>query len=483
MNWNGYGRVLVGLLVAPAFLASATLAGCGGDKKKKKKDDDEKEEPKKDDKKPASTGTAVATSGGAPTGGPSQPPPPASGGGGGEAYFVVDGVGLVQIASDGKISVIAGTEDAYVHDLTLGGDGKVYVASSRGIGRIEGTSFKQVAPTDFDDIGSVSEFTVAKDGTIFAAGYQKIGKYDGKKWELEKVDSFLPKGKDFIYGVGIDAAGKFWVTTSEAAWVKDPTWTEVKPPGRNAFLHEIRQDGQGNLYTYGSDDLFKLADKKADKQDTGVAGYLFISKFAMASNGSYAFATGKKVHVKPQGGQLVKYEGPKDFAVDSIKALGVDEQNRAWVAHYSGIAVLGPSGAKTEWLTGSFAELSGDIREIVVTKGGPALPQSAGQKKVASLKGKIVLDNEAIGKTDVEICPSPSWLISGTPCGESPIKFTGQSNDSGEFEFKDVPLGSYGVAFKGKDGKWMTTFGNRTSKMREGQNYDMGSINVKSPKK
>jgi len=101
-------------------------------------------------------------------------------------------------------------------------------------------------------------------------------------------------------------------------------------------------------------------------------------------------------------------------------------------------------------------------------------------RKTGGLEGKILTDGKGLADTAVELCPSPDMMFKTSPCDDSPVKFSAKTNADGEFTFDKVPIGAYGIAVKLGE-KWQLTMSsNFGTKMREGESYDIGSIDVKS---
>lgn len=480
------GRRLFGTFLA-VLLVPGLVAGCG-DKKKKKKDDDE---PKKDEAAAtakamatakATTGATVAATSAptqAPTAAPVATTPPPPSGSAGAAYFVVDGRGLVELASDGKLNVIKGSErEILMSDLQVGADGAVYVRAGDGIKKVDGGAFKDVVKTKWDTTGSVDQFVVKGPNDIWTTSYKGVAHWDGKAWTLDDKKT-LGEKVTLLNGLALDAKGRPWVASTDMLHFKDGAeWKSVKLPKDKPFLRDVVATPTGDILTLASGGLYKATESGAQeiKLDAGKTyGY---DQLAIAQNGNIGYRTYDLVGAAPPAGTGGKvWNKVKDFKLDYVRAVAVDNAGRAWVGGPAGISILGDP--KIEWLTGTFEELSGEIRGITVVGAGPAtMPTPGAPKTVPSLKGKVLDGGSALANADVEICPSPGLMFKDTPCGESPVKSVGKTNGNGEFEFKDVPLGTYGVAVK-KGAKWQVTLGSRANELKAGQAYDMGSIKLK----
>jgi hypothetical protein len=177
-------------------------------------------------------------------------------------------------------------------------------------------------------------------------------------------------------------------------------------------------------------------------------------------------------------GATTTYGLGKDFSGTRVHHLAVDGQGRVWIATDAGVAVLGPAAERVEWKSGSIPELAGKVKAILVLGAGPQLPE-VGEVKKGTLEGKILIDNVALADAEIEMCPEPATLIKKSPCEDSPVKFSGKTAADGGFEFKETPLGAYGIAVKVGD-KWKTTLsGQYGAKMKAGETHDIGALKFK----
>ena len=122
-------------------------------------------------------------------------------------------------------------------------------------------------------------------------------------------------------------------------------------------------------------------------------------------------------------------------------------------------------------------ELSGSVKSIVVIDGGPSLP-TVGPVKTGKVSGKILRAGSPVAGASVEICKRPSSYFRGTPCKDAPWKGAAKTGADGAFLFDNVPLGTYRFAI-GVDGKWSTGWDECCKGMKEGQNFDVGSLKLK----
>jgi hypothetical protein len=422
-------------------------------KKKKKKDDGDK------------AGDTDKDSSGAKT------PTPT---GGGVAYAIVDGRGLVEIR-DGAIKYVKEDENLFF-GLREGQDGNAYFRDYKGISRIEpGGALKQIASygSDFDCNGD--DYTVLANGNIWVTSFKGVCVHDGKWTKIAKDK--LGSDVKLLKGVAVDAKNRVVVASSEAIHIKDgDNWKAIKPSKREFFQDVIAVKGE--VFALSSSALYKLVGDDIKAQDIGDRFYS-ASHLAVSQNGQLAFNFESQKVATLIDGKAKTFDAKSEMGEDHVTGIGMDNQGRVWLGSRTGLYLFGPGGAKQSIPTGSFIELSGEIRSLVVLGDGPSLPKPGAIKKASVVRGKALKDNEPLANADVELCANPSFLIRTTPCADAKSKFTGKSDAKGEFEFKDVPLGSYSVAVKnGKD--WSIGFGSSVKGLKEGGTFDLGTIKVKS---
>ncbi|MBZ0232185.1 MAG: carboxypeptidase-like regulatory domain-containing protein, partial [Deltaproteobacteria bacterium] len=96
-----------------------------------------------------------------------------------------------------------------------------------------------------------------------------------------------------------------------------------------------------------------------------------------------------------------------------------------------------------------------------------------------TITGRVLRDGKPVARATVEICDMPLITFQTTPCGSSTFARTALTNDAGEFQLPDIPVGSYSFAVK-PDGRWrvMMTGSNCCTRLRAGATFDIGAITV-----
>ncbi len=401
----------------------------------------------------------------------------------GPAYFAINKKGIIRLDA-GKFTVLANSPDTLIKGLQVGGDGKVWVVGFQDLLRLEGDKFRKVTEAGFSELGgSIDSFAVTADGHVWAATFKGVSHYDGKSWKTEEKAT-IGAGDDLLQGIAVDPAGKVWVASTYKVHVREgEVWKTIdlgKAASGQQFFESIKLAPDGAVYALSSTALLRLG-PAVDAVTAVALGGRSIASYGdlnVSANGALAVRDGSSAIVVPAGGASRVFESAKgrDFVADNIRAVAADDGGRLWVASDIGVTVLGPGDAKTEWPSGSIAELVGQVEDILVVGSGPAALPAPGAVRKAGLTGKLLAGGSPLVGADVEICPSPAMMFTDSPCGDSPLKFVGVADDKGVWTFQDVPLGTYGIAVK-VDGKWQITLGERLGEgMKEGQVYDTGSL-------
>lgn len=408
----------------------------------------------------------------------------------GPAYFAVDKKGVVRL-DRGKFTVLAGSPDKLIKGLQIGGDGALWVVGFEDLMKLEGDKFKRVTKAGYSELGSsIDDFAVTADGKVWAATFKGVGMWDGAKWSVEEKAT-IGAGEDLLQGIAVDQAGNVFVASTHKVHIKSGgAWKDLDlsklGQTRELFFEGVRLGPDQSVYALASSTLMRVG-PGVDAVVGVKLGSDVIPSFAglsVSQNGGIAAKNLNDVIGMPAGGAARTWSSRngKDFRGDNVRGVGIDDSGRVWVGSDSGVSVLGPGDAKTEWPAGSVPELIGQVEGIVVVGSGPSALPVSGAVRTGGLTGKLLRDGSPLAGVDVEICPSPSMIFSESPCADAVTKFAGKADDKGVWTFNDVPLGTYGIAVK-IDDKWQITFGHSLGEgMKEGQVFDTGSIPLDSKK-
>lgn len=374
--------------------------------------------------------------------------PPAAG----PVYFVVQGIGVVAV-TDGKFVSLAAPEKSF-KELAVGGDGKVYVAGSRAIYRIEGEELVKVPGS-----GTVDHLAVGADGQIWTTSFRHIMHFDGMGWTTEEK-AVLGADVALLKGIALDGTGRPWIASANGVHVRDgETWKteDLSGLGKDKFFFDAIVAGpDGTMLAVASTDVLKWKGGRWELLSLADQGEYLGSgaKVALAAGGRLcvAFNLGALGCLLPDGSRV-----RKDWKAEEISALlrglTMDGAGRLWVASEAGLEVFAPGGTSTRWAPGTIAEAPSDIVSLVALGGGPVLP-AVGEARTGTVHGKITRkDGTPLAGKPMEICSSPNSTFRETPCTGAAFVATSTTTDQGEFTFENVPIGNYGFSIE-VDGKW-----------------------------
>lgn len=400
------------------------------------------------------------------------------------ALFLLRDKGAVVLA-DGKFTTVPDTASKYFAKIARDHEGKVYALGSGEIVAFEGATMRKVAEAGYDAVGSLQSFGMDRKGGVWAAGSKGVHHFENGSWSTDDVATF-GTGTVLFGGIAVDSDDRPWLCTADAVWHREAdVWKKATlPKGGMAkkYLQDVVAGPAGSVWIGSMDSVYKIVApgtitrEKLPKSQYGMWGDI---AFSDSGAGVIETSTDELAQFLPK---VARYKSGKDYKLGMISALAIDDRERTWVAGDGGIAIVGPAAERVFWRSGSIEEVAGSVTHLVVVGRGPELPQ-AGDVKKGNVKGSIVDGDKGLAAVDVELCESPSFIYTKTPCHGAPTHLRGKTDAEGNFQFTDVPLGAYGVAVKiGK--KWQITMGaGYGSTMKAGDTIEIGKIEIETKKK
>lgn len=448
---------------------TAALAGCPKDKAPETKSETPVTKPgekKPDEKKPEAKAEVPA-----PTGPVAKVDNP------GLAYFGVDGTGLVRL-EDGKLTVVPGI-DSMIRAIVPSKDA-LYVSSTSGIFRIKGTEAPQKIG-DFSKPGSADHMAVGPDGDLWTISFKGVGHYNGKEWTIEEKTKLDP-AITLLRDIAVDAQGRVLVSSPDKIFMREKdAWKALDPgalvakkpwfedleatPDKSVYVAHL-----GGLLKYAGDSWSKVAGVTSKPHAMAVAPDGRLLLVGMLQRISILSPDGKEQKLTPQSA---------GFKAKQIRKAAADAAGRFWLSTDHGMVILGKDGkAVQQWEPGTVKEVSGQVQAMAMIGNGPNLPQ-LGAKIVGTVKGKVLRGGSGVANSAIQICESPSMFFRGSPCAGAIFFKEAQTDAEGNFKLPAVPVGTYRFAIKA-GGKWVITLGGDCcAKMKEGQEYDVGSITLR----
>lgn len=416
-------------------------------------------------------------------------PEPISADGAGMACLGLRDGGISCIDEDGWETYTTENSDLpsnYVANGTVCPDDRLAVAHVDGVSFFDGEDWEHIAKPD--DFSSADGIACGEDGEIWIAHFKGVSRYFDGEWttygssKLATGDS----ANDLVYDVAVDEDGKVWAVTSRSvAMFDDDEWTIFqKGDGfeEDMFFDALALDSEGRPwvgYSNGvavyEDEQWKLLNKPGFDTIKGITfnaeGHLWL---ATLSNGATAY----------NGNTWTTYNlEEENLPSDHVTSVAGDSQGRVWLGTTYGLAVLDDGEWETYRMDNS--DLADNLIEFVaVVKDGPSIPDTD-EKTEASMTGILQdADEEALADTRVEICVETigSTFSGDTPCSDQPFFLSTETDDDGEFTFRDIPPGYY-VLVAETDSGWVQLtdqfgIGSERTLVEPDEDYDIGTLTV-----
>jgi hypothetical protein len=400
------------------------------------------------------------------------------------AIFVVRDKGIVVLTDDG-FATIEGSESVFVKELARGTDGQVFLLGSSDIKTISGTSLQSVQELDFTTHGSVSNFAPDRTGGFWLTSSNGVVHIGAKGETTTEPEATFGQGTVLFAGIAVDENDQPWVATSGAVFTHtNGAWAAVKTPRGSLpepYFEEVERAPDGAVFVRGAGFVLKIDSADAiSKVKVGGGSFAILGDMAFSDGGMGVIRSDlEAVSVFAPPSAFTRYKAPKDFKIGSLSAVAADDQGRVWVTGEAGLAIVGPGSERVTWRSGSQEAIAGEISPMIVIGKGPVLP-GAGEVKKGGLAGRVMKEGAGVAGLSIELCESPSFIYSRTPCSGAPTHLKGKTDAEGRFTFDGVPLGAYGVAVKvGR--KWQVTMGAALgSRMTAGETYDIGDIELQT---
>lgn len=383
----------------------------------------------------------------------------------GKAYLVVEPHGVI-VLDHGKLAhpfAMPHDDDRYVSSVALASNGDLMLETVSKIYRV--AHGKVSKASDLPAAMSSVKLVPAPDGSLWAWSITTAAHLTGTTWKLIKGDSLGPSG---IVGLAVAKDGTVWLAEQKQLFKwNGKAFDKVAIPAiGDALFTDVAATSDGKVYAATSNGLvevtatkpapIKIPDALQTQLVAGPEGRLAV----------VAFGGGLSVFVPPD--QLVTY--PK-LATSGQDAVAFDGGGRIWVSTETGLVVYDAHGKPTRFPLGSVPQIAGEISSIAVAGAGPALP-AVGEIARGRIKGVVsTAGGVAIPGAVVEICASANMMFAAgkSPCAGEPFMKSTKTNKDGEYEFDDVPVGTWSFAVLRKPGaKWVITFRNFCSQMKKG---------------
>lgn len=349
----------------------------------------------------------------------------------------------------------------------------VFTLSNAGIGHPEGKEIK----LDVADPPVLIPCCVKIDaeGAPWMLASDAVGhREDSGKWKFQKR-SDLKLDHGLLRDLAIDVNDQPWVVgPSGLLYLEGKDWKTFNTTPPTQFV-AVAANGEAVVAMAG-DNIVRIQRGKM------VARFPMDHSWRSEELAGFAINDDNDVVVAARSGRLLvltdgttpaQYSAQKDMKATFIRAVATDTRRRIWVSTDNGLAILS-DGAFKLYPNGSIPQLAGAITNMALVGKGPELPEPVEPPKV-TVRGRLLAASDGI---TVMLCPHPLEGGGSNPC-LSKSTFTATSDSSGNYVFKDVPVGGYGRAWKeGSATTWQAISGDNLS-IRGTGTVDLGELDVR----
>jgi hypothetical protein len=352
--------------------------------------------------------------------------------------YMLDGEILIDIQADGSPKI---------DFITCGTGNELWAGYSGGVSHFDGSVWTHYPASEFlgsgKYVGLVKAIAAAPDGSIWVATSDSIAKFDGTNWQVFEEGKGL-EISPYPETMAVDGNGNVWV---------------VNIYGNNSRL--LKFDGsKWSLFSVPKGSISSITFDQENRL-WAVIDWRTLYTFDPKTN-NWSLQFGKEI-----------FSG-------AITALQFDRQGRLWVITSYGLGVY--DGSKWIAYQTHTADLYANSADAILIFGnGPALPALA-PKAPGSIHGKLVnADPKVFSKKRVELCLGSmgtdpvrsSYYYGETPCATGAFHVLTTVEADGNFEFTDVPLGTYHIAIEISGNSWISM---GDFKVNPGEKTELGEI-------
>jgi len=364
-------------------------------------------------------------------------------------------------------------------------DGQVWVANTFGLMITDGQRWTDLG----EPWGAGTVDALACDGGegVWIAHFEGVTHYDGRDWKTYDY-TLLGSGANtkLVKHVAVAPDGSAWVVTANSvARYEDGEW-EVYEEGagfeRNLFFDRVVVAKDGSVWAgHGSGvaSFDGLSWTNYESRSVSQVESIVVDDAGLIWVGTYS----KGLAVYDGRGWTTYDRSNSGLSSNHVRVAKLDGQGRLWLGTEYGLSVFdGQEWAAYHMHTSDLA--SNDIYALAVAGNGPPLPPLV-EKGTGSIAGTIMDGDMPVSDASVEACVEiiGSFYSSDTPCGDMPFARSATTDVEGNFVLDALPVGRYGIAFQGADGKWIRLtgrygIGDEKVAVQAGKTSDVGEIDI-----
>jgi hypothetical protein len=305
---------------------------------------------------------------------PQTEPPPADAVG--SLLLVVEGEtkGIVEL-DEGGTRWVPGSSEREIVDVFIGPGRVVHVLEGRSLQTIEDGRWRELASFVNEPVRSLALSDEGELWTITDAG---VGVRVGDGWERTPLAE-LGFEPDTDTKLAIDHEQTVWVVGPRravyrggASWVAvDMALLEPQTTFSNPVASPV-----GRVHVNNGHRLTRIGKHDFDSVLIDPTRQQVYTALSISSDGYAAVATAScdLGRANPQPPTLIWRFSANDYACRELEAIALDARRRIWVASREGLSVVEDDRRVHEYPAGTFAELSGPVRQMLVVGRGPELP-------------------------------------------------------------------------------------------------------------
>ncbi|MEM9773884.1 MAG: hypothetical protein AAF902_04845 [Chloroflexota bacterium] len=374
-----------------------------------------------------------------------------------------------------------------VYNLHACSDGRIVQVDVRGLKLFDGETFRRISgPAD------QSGADLARCGPnleLWMTNFNGAHVNRGNGWETFTKEEIFVDGDTLLNQIQIGPDGTAWVISfnevaylppNQMEWV---AFAEGDGFDEQYFLDGLMLDDDGTPFVSHSNGLLWFDDNQWNNLDSNTF-WSTISLAQTADNQIYITTLSDGIVVTNR--QEIQYVTTADgLTRNGTEEIQIDGRGRIWITHELGLDVNDGSAWQSLRMDNTLIPYS-DYLTLVVVGEGPQLPAIV-QEEDGSVVGKLVSPSgRVMANTAVEMCVDgyvSAFGLEDSPCGDDPLKFSTETDETGRFLINSVPSSWYEIFyFVGENDEWQAlyrpdaTFLDQEILVESAEQLDLGTI-------
>jgi dipeptidyl aminopeptidase/acylaminoacyl peptidase len=337
-----------------------------------------------------------------------------------------------------------------------------------------------------DGFPKIDFMTCGVGNEIWAGYFQGVSHFDGSAWTHYPAVEYFGKGEfvELIRAITVTPHGDVWVATADSLARFDGTNWQVFEAGKgfaeNPSGKDIAIDANGNVWVVNNFGLLKYDGREWSTYYDGAPHEIWYSNDMKIDSKNQVWVAMDSIYTFDPQTKSWTLQFAKEELSGGFMDMQFDRQGRLWIITTFGLDVY--DGSKLIAYQTHTADLFANSADAILIFGnGPTLPALA-PKAPGSIHGKLVNpDPKVFAKKQVELCLGSigtdpvmnSYYYGETPCASAAFHVLTTVDADGNFEFTDVPLGTYYIAIEISGTTWVSM---GDFKVNPGEKTELGEI-------